>query len=399
MDDQFGGRTDDDLFSDDFDPPGPAQSAEAPKQPAHHVRTASPAVTTQPSLPPRHSQALPARRQNGPPPKSLAESRHNRPVQQRPHRAQQRQAASEAAVDPLITDRAATATESLERDEPNSATETTTSNAKPIPTGPAAGTSAPAPPPDPKIRLSSGANPRTKLSDNELAAKMAQMRILAAEKTRQFEQAEQDRDAHATAYAREMEAARLRRAEEAERRRRGEDERRRMNDERERNRERKLKAMGAKEGGWDEGKEEVEERGRGGFRGAYGGVRGGRGGLGASRFSERDEEGDTEQYIWRDDRDKGRGRGRGRGEYAGRGARGGRGGKNYNVGGSHRDRDGPVESAHFPALPASKTKGDNAPPKIKDPLPSTTLSPLSPLSPGGRWDDEVAAMAAAANKA
>src|SRR5690606_10674008 len=97
---------------------------------------------------------------------------------------------------------------------------------------------------------------RTKLTEDELAAKMSRMRLLAAEKARKFEVAERDEREHAAAYARGMEEARKRRAEEAERRKRGEEERRRMEEERERNRERKLKAMGGgnREGNWDEGK-------------------------------------------------------------------------------------------------------------------------------------------------
>ncbi|KAF4586090.1 hypothetical protein GQ602_005395 [Ophiocordyceps camponoti-floridani] len=126
-----------------------------------------------------------------------------------------------------------------------------------------------------EARLKSGSNPRQKLTDEELAAKMEKMKLLAAEQSRKFQAAEQDERQHAASYARGMEEARRRRVDEVGRRRRADEDRRNLDDERARNRERKLKAMGIKDGGWDEGKTAAaEEDARRGFRSAHGGVRG-----------------------------------------------------------------------------------------------------------------------------
>jgi hypothetical protein len=210
------------------------------------------------------------------------------------------------------------------------------------------------------------------------------MKLLNAEKERKFERASQDEKQHAESYARGMEEARKRRKEAEERRKRGEETQRKLNDEREKNRERKLKAMGAKEGGsWDEGKvEQLEEERRGGFKGANGGVRGmRRGGLGDSRFAE-DNSPDVDRFL----EDKGRGRGRGR---AGRG-RGGRGGH-----GSPADGPAPTKpqavpkTDDFPALPSNGTTKQEE---------LTATSPAYVPGKGGAWDEEMEALDAEKNK-
>ncbi|KAI8204555.1 Polycystic kidney disease protein 1-like 3, partial [Colletotrichum sp. SAR 10_76] len=239
------------------------------------------------------------------------------------------------------------------------------------PTAPANKSASPAPPRDKpqhapagpggntalnaEARLQSGANPRTKLTETELAAKMEQMRILNAEKTRKFEQAEQDERNHAEAYARGMEEARKRKKIEEEKRKRGEEERKRMDDERAKNRERKLKAMSMKEGGWDEGKEALNaEEERRGFRGANGGIRGARSaGLSGSRFANEGDEGE------RQDR-----------EPASNGTR--------DAKPSAPEAKAPaINTEEFPALPGKGKTGETSPP---------VLSPL------GRWDDEMEAL-------
>uniref|UniRef100_L2FIP7 Uncharacterized protein n=1 Tax=Colletotrichum fructicola (strain Nara gc5) TaxID=1213859 RepID=L2FIP7_COLFN len=221
---------------------------------------------------------------------------------------------------------------------------------------------------------------------------MEQMRILNAEKTRKFEQAEQDERNHAEAYARGMEEARKRKKIEEEKRKRGEEERKRMDDERAKNRERKLKAMSMKEGGWDEGKEALNaEEERRGFRGANGGIRGARSaGLSGSRFANDGDEGERQD----DDRRGGRGRGRGGGRGRGRGGRGGRGGygddfapRDHREPASNGTRDAKpsapevkapaINTEEFPALPGKGKTGETSPP---------VLSPL------GRWDDEMEAL-------
>ncbi|RSM08717.1 hypothetical protein CDV31_008060, partial [Fusarium ambrosium] len=281
MDDQFGGRTDDDLFYDDFEPvesePVVTEEAPAPKpEPAPVAPIQEPvAAQEQPPAQPPASSAPPAK------PAGLASSRYADKPAPAPAPKPARQAPPPTSNAP-----------------PNAPT-------APREKGPqntAANASA---------RLQSGANPRQKLTEAELAAKMERMKLVSAEKARKFEKAEQDEKDHAASYARGMEEARKRRAVEAERRRQGEEDRRKMEDERAKNRERKLKAMGMKEGGWDEGKEALEEEeARRGFRGANGGIRGSRNvGLGGSRYASKDgEEHDVDRFL--DDRHRG-GRGRG----------------------------------------------------------------------------------------
>ncbi|KAF7551250.1 hypothetical protein G7046_g7771 [Stylonectria norvegica] len=236
MDDQFGGRTDDDLFYDDFEPvvsdtvvtsvavpiiSKPAlvtetvQKSSPTPDPSPAVPSYEPTPTPEPVLAPAPAQTT---SRVLPPAKTLADSRY----------------ASKPSPSP----------------KPPRQTPPQTSNAPPnAPTAPkdvggrpsqnTAGNSA--------ARLQSGANPRQKLTDTELTAKMAKMKLVSAEKARQFEKAERDEKEHAEAYARGMQEARKRRVEEAEKRKRDEEGRRRMDDERARNRDRKLKALGMKE--------------------------------------------------------------------------------------------------------------------------------------------------------
>jgi hypothetical protein len=386
MDDQFNGRTDDDLFADDFEPVAP-QLAEA-------VPAAAPAAApTAQNTVPAAQTTVPT--QSPQPPPRLAQSRHNKPANPRPPRHQQ-------------ATRSTTATEAV-------ATPST------APAGPKSDNNA--------ARLLSGANPRTKLTDEELNAKMEQMRIQSAEKARRFEKAQRDELAHNVAYEKGMEEARKRKAVEEEKRRRGEEDRRRMEDERAKNRERKLKAMGAKEGGWDEGKEaEEQQRGRGGFRGAHGGVRGAAfqstGKITMDRFlTDMDAPRDFGQPMdpnepipvetWGHDEFRGRGRGPRRGG-PGRGRGGGRGGSFADRNGSHKVDQPQQQQAQapkavkppkkdeeeYPTLPArAKDKAGPAPLKMA-PLPGAksgdkpkgfSAAVTSPLTPIGKWDEEVTA--------
>ncbi|KAK3332794.1 hypothetical protein B0T19DRAFT_111428 [Cercophora scortea] len=470
---QFGGRTDDDLFSDDFEPvlpedeivtitnefaaqtlvPDPPSAAAATSQaPAAPAAASHPPTTAQ-----RTQQAAPthAALQGQAPPKSLAQSRHNRPEkpskpagnkQNNQHNhshnhskhSKSHPSADVAALTatPAPTQEHAQVSEQTQAQAPAEPQAQTSSSAPPsAPTEPAAMAikdkektqEGPAKTPSASAigaaRLGSGANPRTKLTETELAAKMEQMRILAAEKTRRFEQAQRDESEHAVAYAKGMEEARKRRAEEATKRRAADEDRRRLEEERAKNRERKLHAMGQKEGGWDEGKDErIQEEERKVYRGANGGVRGTKsnvgGGLSGSRFAtpaavaggdgERREGGGYGGE--REDRGfRGRGGGRGRG---GRG--GGRGGRALFDADGDRDADRHTEQQQknwprgqaagaqknkpilepeaFPALP-----GSSAPKKIdvKTTMPAlpsfnNSNAMLSPLI--GKWADEVAAM-------
>lgn len=410
QEDQFGGRTDDDLFSDDIEPveevvtlsadiPTPAQDVPAPTGPA--------------------PQAVPAAAPSQPP-RSLAQSRHNT-RRGRPSRP------------------STTTTNNNNHHKPKSGSSTPGAAQEPSPPAPSSSTSSstatpPARPPrEPSrntasavsaARLNSGANPRTRLTEAELAERLERMRVVNERKTQQFERARQDESAHAEAYARGMEEARRRRELEAERRRRADEDRRRLDEERARNRERKLAAMadrsrsggaaGAAGGSWDDGKD-LSGHGQGDderrtFRSAHGGVRGSRSGLGGSRFA---SAGDGEESY---DGFGGRGRGGARG---GRGrGRGGRGGSGRTLFDAFGDRDGGRDAAQssppagqaaqpapekkttpdlaaedFPALPSAA----GAPKKVEPTwVAKPSVEPVDiPLSPAiGKWDEEVAAMEA-----
>lgn len=244
--------------------------------------------------------------------------------------------------------------------------------------------------------MSSGGNPRTKLTDDELADKMRKMAIKNAERAAKFKQEEADRQSHEVALVKASEQAKKRRAEDAERKKREAVDRRQMDDERERNRVRKLKAMESKSGGsWDEGKDErelEEERRRGGFnfRGANGGVRGGvarDGGLAGSRFAA--PTADTDFMTGHDS-----GSGRGRGGRRGRDNRGGHGRDEYFGAPQHGKASSaspakpkPLSTEEFPALPGTLGQA----PKIKSTEPVVKADLTTPLSPLGNWGDEMEA--------
>ncbi|KAI2633352.1 hypothetical protein GGS21DRAFT_130960 [Xylaria nigripes] len=364
MDDQFNGRTDDDLFADDFEPVADPVSQSQPKPDASPIPV--PTVENQSAAAASSSQtSQPTAVTHAP---GLAQSRHAGPAQRQPPRKA-----------------------SLSKPAQSSNSETST------PSDPAS-TPAPSGKPRPGTntaladRLASGANPRTKLSETQLAEKMEQMRILSAEKARKFEQAERDSRSHALAYEKGMEEEKRRQAEAAEQRRRGEEQRRQMDQERAANRERKLKAMGAKDGGWDDGKPAEDERDRRGFRGANGGIRG------ARNMHNPDRESPVMEFS--PDEFRGRGRGRGRG-----GSRGGRGGR-----GAFAERNaanGPSpyqqkQQKQQPQMQQQPAKPEQIPPTAEDfpALPSSKAAPVtitnaddlitsSALKPGEKlgWDE------------
>lgn len=421
MDDQFGGRTDDDLFADEFEPvdEGQALQIETVSEPTTTPAPAQDPVKTeaQAQVPAPAPAPAPAR-QPSPPPQAAPEvattpiatsPTERRTLAHSIHAPQQPPASTPRAP----RNHRPKHTNNNNHNHNNTSTPNNGAAARsPNPSSPGPGqppqqSSAPSSGSDRRhphaakatseSRLSSGANPRTKLTDDELARKLEKMKLLSAEKTKQFEQAEKDRQSHAIALERANEAAKKRRAEEAERKKREAVDRRQMDDERERNRERKLKAMEAKAGGsWDEGKEERavdEERRRGGFnfRGANGGVRGSApsrgGGLAGSRFATPTE--DADFMSGRGGRGRGRG-GRGRGG----GGRGGLSSRDEHAGPSPQQGAPPAVPAKepalaaedFPALPASSAPKEEK--KAESTLKADLASPLSPL---GRWDDEVEA--------
>lgn len=421
MEDQFGGRTDDDLFYDDFEPvesESVVVQEEVPAQPIPEPTPVAPVATVAPVIPepaqPRQSKP----KKSSPPAqgsRNNAPSPSPAPSQPQPQTKGGNLSSSRFArkgnfnmkqqstpPPPATSKSPAPPKESSEKETEKDSPIAKPDDESPPPNAPTApakdkktytpGQNTAA---NPEARLKSGANPRQKLTEEELAAKMEKMKLVAAEKTRQFERAEKDEKQHAEAYAKGMEEARKRRAEEADRRRRGEEEKRKLDDERAKNRERKLKAMGMKEGGWDEGKEAVlEEEARRGFKGANGGIRGSkRGGLGGSRYArEGDDQPDVDRFL--DDRHRGRGRGRG-----GRGGRGGGRGGFEGSSPNPNKRNAPAPSLtvdEFPALPSDGVKKTTEqakppayPPKA-EPAPIPELPPLLP--PGSKWDDEMEAL-------
>ncbi|KAK3984917.1 hypothetical protein QBC44DRAFT_300359 [Cladorrhinum sp. PSN332] len=408
--DQFGGRTDDDLFADDIELVPYEEQHVAPEaavpiaEPQHSTAAAvEPAAQQETPEPPAPISDTPTTAQ--PPPKSLAQSRHYRP-DNRPEKTT-RSATNNGSSNtkPLKTN----------ADVPSSTTPEESSNNGPPPTapkGPAAGNtqnkntaSAVS-----EARLGSGANPRTKLTDAELTARMEEMRIVNAAKTRRFEQAQRDEAEHAVAYAKGMQDARKRRAEETAKRKVAEEEKKRLEDERAKNRDRKLKAIGLKDGGWDEGKEErLREEQERAFKGAHGGVRGvksygggGAGGLSGSRFaSTGDDDYDGHGMRGRFGQSSQRGRG---------GRRGGRGGNGqlFHTGDDGRpgNKYQPIHATHVAAQSSSgppapgSSKAELNPQDFPE-LPSSTAAPKpSPTwvststagSSGARvadWADEV----------
>lgn len=379
MDDQFGGRTDDDLFYDDLEPVDShtvaaedtsAQSQSSSQQPSTPSQTVT--ATTQPKSTP-----------SAPAHKGLASSRYA-PKDDAPPSA--------PAAEPAPTAQEPQA-ESADG-KPESGPEAATAPPPNAPTAPREkrrqnnAISA--------ARLQSGANPRQKLTEAELAEKMEKMKLVTAEKTAAFKKAEQDEKQHAQAYAKGMEEAKKRRAEEAQRRKRGEEDRKRLEDERAKNRERKLKAMGMKEGGWDEGKEEREQEEAPRYRGANGGIRGHKSaGLAGSRYARNDgeEQPDVDRFL--EDRPRGGGRGRGRGGRGGRG--GGRGGLEGQK--SQPPKQTLPSTNDFPALPGDGNKSKPAPQAGGDQPKKTVAAvaaaavpqvlPLAPIAAGGKWADDV----------
>ncbi|KAG5969889.1 hypothetical protein E4U58_000946 [Claviceps cyperi] len=386
MDDQFGGRTDDDLFYDDFEPVNSeAVLVYESQSPELTSFSSAPSSAPAPVDPSRHSRQ----------PSSLSTSRfalkeNGHAKHQQQHSAQPLPAAARRSNP--TTNIAKDSPREDELDVPTDSNAPATSARETMSHGSQNATLRP------EARLGSGGNPRQKLTEEELAAKMEKMKLLSAEKARKFEKAEQDEKQHAQVYAKGMEEARKRRAEDAERRRRGEEDKRKMDDERIKNRERKLKAMSMKQGGWDEGKEAaLEEEARKGFRGANGGVRGtirddgfGYGRSAAHGRSDGQEHADVDRFL--DERHRNRRRGR----------REGGPGPAFN-GGPRASRANPKSTSgsaptltadEFPALPSdgSKKKSDTTTVPA-DPAPKTEVLPIPSLEdivPEGRkWDDEM----------
>ncbi|KAL2890792.1 hypothetical protein HOO65_010150 [Ceratocystis lukuohia] len=103
-------------------------------------------------------------------------------------------------------------------------------------------------------RIQSGANPRTKMTEEEVTAKMDQMRLKNAETVKKFEAAEKDETRHAVAVANDEAEIQRRRKIEAE-------ERKKLENERQKNRDKKLKSFKDNDTPWDAPKPPREPRG------------------------------------------------------------------------------------------------------------------------------------------
>lgn len=238
-------------------------------------------------------------------------------------------------------------------------------------------------------RSATGPAKPTKKTEAELSELMKAMQLKSLAKSEAHARAEKDQ---ASFMQREQQAA-AKRTEERK-------AIREQDMERARNRERKVKAQGARE--WDSEKVEsdvVDGKSRGNssmfMRGAHGGVAGGArgGGLANSRYGGEEEE-EEMSFSGRGGRG-GRGRGRGdlfqggRGEDSrGRGEfRGGRGGRGRGRGGqaNNSSKPPPAISADtdFPALPtAAKTTAAS---KVEN----KALPVMSPVG-DGNWAEEMA---------
>lgn len=252
------------------------------------------------------------------------------------------------------------------------------------PTGPA--TTVPAttvPPKTPAVRgdrTLTGGLARTKLTEEELSAKLA----AAKERSQNLAAAHARAQADAASFEERERVAGQKRAVEKK-------ERRALEGEREKNRLRKLGNREGRE--WDRDKEDVLA----GMNG--GGTRGRRGyaEYGGRRFSGgQGKEDDLRQYEWHDERGRGGGRGRG-----GRGDRGrgrGRGGPRGGFGQDAQSQHQPDISADidFPSLPGSSadspvTKKDLFEMKTgtKDTKPAPLRNDSIGAGGGGTWADQV----------
>lgn len=294
--------------------------------------------------------------------------------------------------------------------EPTTTTDDATAETPATPSGP----KEPKPPTSVRgDRTLTGGPKRSRLTEEELSAKLAAMR--SKNETLQAEHAKAEAD-QASFEAREAEAAKqtaARKKHQAERQKVDRQNRQQMMGEREQNRQRKLGALHGRE--WDAEKEEGfsgtgEERRRGAARGAHGGV------VRDSRPAPADNSPDDFNIRGTaegdDTRDAHTQRGRGRGR--GRGGRGGRGGRSDHQGGppAKKDDQRPPQASDFPDLPQAATsapKDTEAPKKLDFPI-KTKVNDVknseqapdrpgvkkqesfglgSPTAAGGSWADQV----------
>ncbi|EED23407.1 conserved hypothetical protein [Talaromyces stipitatus ATCC 10500] len=234
-------------------------------------------------------------------------------------------------------------------------------------------------------RSGTGGIKKPKLTEEELAERMAAAKLKAAKKAAAYARAEAD---EASFQQREKVAAEKRRQELANRKV--------MDSERERNRMRKLGAQTGRE--WDAEKKEEDYNGRRGGgsqyrRGMHGAV------SGFARRTDQLSNGlemfdDFPEFRGRGGRGRG-GRGRGRGG-AGRGGRGDS--QNAHDRPAPRTAPGINNETEFPSLPGkqpskeqpAQTENTSTTDKLSIPAVEKVASPGSPLSPAeGTWAEQV----------
>ncbi|KAK4201186.1 hypothetical protein QBC40DRAFT_278672 [Triangularia verruculosa] len=374
--DQFGGRTDDDLFADDIEPLPYEGDVDIPAD----TTTTEPehAVTPQPPAP----DVTPASSPKPAAPKGLSNSIHNRP--DRSHASKNLQSfnqnqaistalnTSQTAPPPSLPQNGLALKSQIQR----------TNNSASVSS---------------EARANSGGVPRPKLSKAESDKIMEQRRLDAAKKTQRYERQKNDEEQHAIAYAKgqrealkRKEAARReepakdedvrkqgevlkRKQEEAARRKAAMGEKNKYEADREQNKGRKgMRAL------WDQGKADLDPADV--FtKGANGGVKGSTtSGLGGSRFaSEGDNHGSS--YGASTGRQHGR-RDHGRKLF------------------EPEDRQGSTENDHqaLPA-PAPRTTATQKPKAAEDfpalpssgPAPTNTLTSPTWVKPVGDWAEDV----------
>lgn len=226
-------------------------------------------------------------------------------------------------------------------------------------------------------RSRTGGLKQTKLTEEELSARMEAVKLKNANLEAAHARAEADQ---ASFQAREAEAQEKRKQERQNRQQ--------MMGEREKNRLRKLKAVGGRE--WDAEKDPAQtgndQNGRSQFRrGAYGGVAPDRGSV---RQPETEEvmsgatEGDDLRSGFRD-RGHGRGRGRGRGAFGGGGGGGGVQGQRN----SGTKQDVPT-TADFPPLPGGGGQKQEKP-ATSDAPAAQPLADVKLPGQGTNWAEEM----------
>ncbi|PVI02824.1 hypothetical protein DM02DRAFT_640984 [Periconia macrospinosa] len=321
---------------------------------------------------------------------------------------------------PAATEPTETANTTASETPTGTPTPTTTSEQQP-PSTPSGPKNADKPTPSVRgDRTLTGGTPRTRLTEEELTAKLALMQ--SKNKSREAAHAREQADA-AKFEASQAIAAKQdkeRRKQQAEKQKVERQNRQQMMGERERNRQRKLEAKGR---AWDEEKEEGfvgtgEEKRRGAARGMHGAV----------APSPKPSTGEETADLTTHDDDAGPAPrshpgGRGRGGRGGRGGGGGRGGRDNhsttNTNNKQQQQQTPPTAADFPDLPPSTSAAPSttatAPKKIDLPLQTKTaagdlktedgaaekspqpikktesfgLTPLSPSGAGRSWADQV----------